>query len=147
LTDATAALVKVIDGEPLPAPMADNAPAREGRGGNWLFALVAAFLAAQVARGIFSFLPAGIRGIVSGGVSGGIAWLIAASLVAGGIGGIIGLFIGLAGNGPGGRFARHGGWGGMPGGWGGGGGGFGGGGGGWSGGGGMSGGGGASGSW
>jgi uncharacterized protein len=148
LIDATAALVKIIDGEPLPAPIADNTPTRDGRGGNWLFALFAAFLAAQVARGIFSFLPAGIRGIVSGGVSGGIAWLIAASLVAGGIGGIIGLFIGLAGNGPGGRFARHGGWGGMPGGWGGGGGGgFGGGGGGWSGGGGRSGGGGASGSW
>ena len=31
LTDATAALVKIIDGEPLPAPMADNTPARERR--------------------------------------------------------------------------------------------------------------------
>lgn len=147
LIDASAALVKLIDGEPLPAPMADNAPSREGGGGhNFLFALFAAFLVAQVARGIFGFLPAGVRGIVGGGVAGGIAWLIAASLLAGGIGGVIGLFIGLAGNGPGGRFARHGGWGGMGGGFGGGGGGFGGGGG-WSGGGGMSGGGGASGSW
>ncbi len=147
LIDGSAALVKLIDGEPLPAPMADNAPARDGGGGhNFLFALFAAFLVAQVARGIFGFLPAGIRGIVGGGVAGGIAWLIAASLVAGGLGGVIGLFIGLAGNGPRGRFARHGGWGGMGGG-GFGGGGFGGGGGGWSGGGGMSGGGGASGSW
>ena len=53
MTDATAALVKLIDGEPLPAPMADNAPAREGGGGDWLFALFAAFIVAQVARGIF----------------------------------------------------------------------------------------------
>ena len=147
LIDGTAVLVKLIDGEELPAPMADNHPRRES-GGNWLFALFAAFLAAQVARGIFGFLPAGVRGLFGGAVSGGIAWLIAASLFAGGIGAVIGLFVGLAGNGPGGRFARHGGWGGMPGGWGGGGGGWGGGGGGgWSGGGGMSGGGGASGSW
>jgi len=149
LIDGTAVLVKLIDGEALPAPMADNHARDEGKG-NWLFALFAAFIAAQVARGIFSFLPAGVRGLFGGAVSGGVAWLIAASLFAGGIGAVIGLFIGLAGNGPGGRFARHGGWGGMPGGWGGGGGGWGGGsggGGGSSGGGGMSGGGGASGSW
>ena len=146
LIDATAALVKLIDGEALPAPMADNRPAREG-GGNWLFALFAAFLAAQVARGILAFLPSGVRGVVGGAVAGGVAWLIAASLVAGGIGAFIGLMVGLAGLGPRGSYARHGGWGGMGGGgWGGGG--FGGGGGGgWSGGGGMSGGGGASGSW
>ena len=146
LIDATAALVKLIDGEALPAPMADKRPAREG-GGNWLFALFAAFLAAQVARGILAFLPSGVRGVLGGAVAGGVAWLIAASLVAGGIGAFIGLMVGLAGLGPRGRYARHGGWGGMGGGgWGGGG--FGGGGGGgWSGGGGMSGGGGASGSW
>jgi uncharacterized protein len=152
LIDATAALVKVIDGEALPEPMADNAPSRGDGGGGWLFALFAAFIVAQVARGILSFLPAGVRGVVGGAVSGGVAWLIAASLFAGGLGALIGFFVGLAGLGPGGRFARHGGWGGMPGGWGGGGGGFGGGGfggggGGWSGGGGSSGGGGASGSW
>jgi uncharacterized protein len=154
LIDATAALVKLIDGEPLPAPMADNAPARGGDegGGGWMVALIAAFLIAQVVRGIFSFLPSGIRAVLGGAASGGAAWLIGASLIAGGLGAVIGLVIGLAGTGPRGRFARHGGWGGMPGGWGGGGGGwggggFGGGGGGWSGGGGSSGGGGASGSW
>jgi uncharacterized protein len=152
LIDGTAALVKLIDGEPLPAPMADNAPARKGGGDGWLFAVFAAFLVAQVARGILGFLPAGIRAPLSGAASGGVAWLIGASLFAAGLGAVIGLVIGLSGSGPRGRFARHGGWGGMPGGWGGGGGGwggggFGGGGGGWSGGGGSSGGGGASGSW
>ncbi|MCC8364107.1 TPM domain-containing protein [Lysobacter sp. A6] len=151
LIDATAALVKLIDGEALPAPMADNAPARgQGGGGGWLFALFAAFIVAQVARGIFSFLPSGVRALFGGAASGAVAWLIGASLLAAGLGAVIGLVIGLAGLGPRGRFARHGGWGGMPGGWGGGGGGWGGGGfggGGWSGGGGSSGGGGASGSW
>jgi len=41
ITDATAMLVKLIDGEPLPAPMV--APQGEGNGGgDWLFALFAA---------------------------------------------------------------------------------------------------------
>ncbi|WP_036170106.1 TPM domain-containing protein, partial [Noviluteimonas dokdonensis] len=115
LIEGSAALVKLIDGEELPAPMADNAPHRE-RGGNWMFALFAAFIVAQVARGIFGFLPAGVRGIFGGAVAGGIAWLIAASLFAGGLGALLGFFVGLAGSGPRGSFARHGGWGGMGGG-------------------------------
>jgi uncharacterized protein len=148
ITDATATLVKLIDGEPLPAPMADNRPRGGNGGGDWLFALFAAFIVAQVARGIFGRAPSLLRGIVGAGVAGGVAWLISSLLLVGGIGAAIGFFLGLA-SAPAGRFARDGGWGGFGGGgWGGGsGGGFGGGGGGWSGGGGMSGGGGASGSW
>ena len=148
ITDATAMLVKLIDGEPLPAPMADNQPRGGNGGGDWLFALFAAFIVAQVARGIFGRAPSLLRGIVGAGVAGGVAWLISSLLLVGGIGAAIGFFLGLA-SAPSGRFARDGGWGGFGGGgWGGGsGGGFGGGGGGWSGGGGMSGGGGASGSW
>ena len=152
ITDATAALVKLIDGEPLPAPMVEQRP-QSGTGGNWLFALVAAFIAAQVARGIFGRAPSVVRGVVGAGAAGGVAWLLSSLLLVGGIGAAIGFFMGLAGL-PTGRFARgaqagSSGWGGFGGGgWGGGmgGGGFGGGGG-WSGGGGMSGGGGASGSW
>lgn len=145
ITDATAALVKLIDGEPLPAPMT-NASGRRSRngGGDWLFALFTAFIVAQLVRGIFGRAPSMLRAVVAAGVAGGVAWLIAQALLIGGIGAVIGLFLGLAKPQAGG-FARHGGWGGMGGGWGGGG--FGGGGGGWSGGGGMSGGGGASGSW
>jgi uncharacterized protein len=147
LTDASAALTKLIDGEALPAPMAGNAtnnPPRGKRGGDWTFALFAAFFVAQIARGIFGRAPSLLRGIVGAGVAGGVAWLISSLLLVGGLGAAIGFLLGLIKPSAGG-FARHGGWGGLGGG-GFGGGGFGGGGG-WSGGGGMSGGGGASGSW
>jgi uncharacterized protein len=147
LVDATAALAKLIDGEPLPEPMADNAPQRDG--GEWFFALFLAFIIATVVRGIFGGAPAGVRGIFGGAAAGGAAWLVSSLWLLGGLGALIGLWIGLS-SASRGRYARHGGWGGFGGG-GFGGGGFGGGGfgggGGWSGGGGMSGGGGASGSW
>jgi uncharacterized protein len=146
ITDATAVLVKLIDGEPLPAPMADIR-GKPDRGGDFIFALFAAFIVAQVVRGIFSRAPTMLRGLVGAGAAGGVAWLISSLLLVGGIGALIGFFFGLA-SAPSGRYARDRGWGGFGGGGGGwGGGGFGGGGGGWSGGGGMSGGGGASGSW
>ena len=149
ITDATAQLVQLIDGEPLPAPVADH-PAGRDRGGNWMFALIAAFIVANVIRGIFHGVPAGFRGLLAALGGGGVAWLISSVLLVGGMGAFIGFFLGLAGAGAG-RFARDDGWGGFGGGsggsWGGGGGFGGGGGGGWSGGGGMSGGGGASGSW
>ncbi|HVI25672.1 MAG TPA: TPM domain-containing protein [Xanthomonadaceae bacterium] len=152
IADATAVLVKLIDGEPLPAPIADNR-ARDGGGGvPWLFALFVALMVAQVARGIFGRLPRPLRALFGAGAAGFAAWLLSSLLLVGGIGALIGLFTGLAA--PGRMRAAGGGrWGGGPwiggggfggGGWGGGGG-FGGGG--WSGGGGMSGGGGASGSW
>ena len=153
---ATAQLVKLVDGEPLPEPVAGHATGAD-RGGDWLLALVAAFVVAQVARMFFGRLPAGVRAMLGGGASGGVAWLLSSALLVGGIGAVIGFVIGLAtaGGGGGGRYARDRGWGGYSGGsWGGGGlgggswgggGGFGGGG--WSGGGGMSGGGGASGGW
>ena len=137
ITDATATLVKLIDGEPLPAPMADNR-GKPDRGGDFIFALFAAFVVAQVVRGLFSRAPTMLRGLVGAGAAGGVAWLISSLLLAGGIGALIGFFFGLAGV-PSGRYARDRGWGGFGGGGGGwGGGGIGGGGGGWSGGGGMS---------
>jgi uncharacterized protein len=146
LIDGTGALVKLIDGEPLPEPMADNRPAGRG-GGEWFFALFVAFIVATFARGLFRWLPAGLRGLVGAGAAGGVAWLLSSLVLVGGIGAFLGFWIGLSAA-PSGRYARHHGWGGFGGGgFGGGGGGFGGGGGGWSGGGGMSGGGGASGSW
>jgi uncharacterized protein len=152
LVDATAALVKLIDGEPLPEPIADNR-GDGGDGGGWLFALLGAFIAASFVRGVFGRAPAGLRGLFTGGAAGGVAWLLSSLLGLGGLAAALGFVYGLV-NLPAGRYARHGGWGGFGGGgWGGGGfggggwGGGSGGGGGWSGGGGMSGGGGASGSW
>ena len=147
VVDATAQLVRLIDGEPLPEPVADN-PTGEERGGTWVFALFVAFVVGQFARAFFGRLPAGIRALFGGGASGAVAWLVSSAVLVGGIGAVIGFFLGLAsgggGGGGGGRYARHHGWGGYSGG-----GGWGGGssGGGWSGGGGMSGGGGASGGW
>lgn len=150
ITEASAALIKLIDGEPLPAPMADNRGDEGGGGGeSFLIALFVAFVVAQVARAIFNGAPRPLRALLGAGAAGGVAWLLSSLLLVGGIGAAIGFVIGLISTPRGGRFARDagwGGWGGGGGGWGGGG--FGGGGGGgWSGGGGMSGGGGASGSW
>ena len=151
VVDAMAQLVKLVDGEPLPEPVADN-PTGEDRGGTWVFALFVAFVVGQFARAFFGRLPAGIRALFGGGASGAVAWLVSSVVLVGGIGAVIGFFLGLAsggGGGGGGRYARHHGWGGYSGGGGGWGGGSSGGssGGGWSGGGGMSGGGGASGGW
>ena len=148
VVDATAQLVKLVDGEPLPEPVADN-PTGEDRGGTWVFALFVAFVVGQFARAFFGRLPAGIRALFGGGASGAVAWLVSSVVLVGGIGAVIGFFLGLASGGGGGRYARHHGWGGYSGGGGGWGGGSSGGssGGGWSGGGGMSGGGGASGGW
>jgi uncharacterized protein len=153
IADATAQLVRLVEGEELPAPVSDNRDAQDGGGGNWIFALVAAFIAASFIRGVLGKAPKGVRSLLTGGAAGGVAWLMSSLLPLAGVAGVIGLFYGLMSVSAG-RYARHGGWGGFGGGggwggggFGGGGGGFGGGGGGWSGGGGMSGGGGASGSW
>ena len=152
IADATAQLVRLIDGEPLPAPVSDHR-AREGNGGgDWIFALFAAFIVASIVRGVFGKAPKGLRSLFTGGAAGGVVWLLSSLIPLAGVAGVIGLIYGLMSVSAG-RYARHGGWGGFGGGggggWGGGGfgGGGGGGGGGWSGGGGMSGGGGASGSW
>lgn len=144
LVDATAVLVKLVDGEPLPPPLATDRAS--GEGGNWPFALFMALIIAQFARGLFRRAPSPLRGLLGAGIAGAAAWLIAHAVLIGGIGAVLGFLVGMTRT-PSGRYAGHGGWGGFGGGGGwGGGGGFGGGGG-WSGGGGMSGGGGASGSW
>ena len=151
IVDAVAQLVKLIDGEPLPEPVASH-PTGPDRGGEWLFALVAAFFVASFLRSVFGGLPAGVRALLSGGGAGIAALFLSSLLFVGGFGALIGFIVGIVSGGGGGRYARHRDWGGFGGGggWSGGsGGGWGGGssGGGWSGGGGMSGGGGASGGW
>ena len=147
--DATATLVKLIDGEALPEPVSTHRVSGEGgRGGGVLFAAFAAFVVATIVRGMFSRAPSGIRGLFTGGAAGGVALLLSSLLAVGGIAAVLGLLYGLMSVSTRGGYGRHrdwGGWGGGGGGFGGGGGGFGGGG--WGGGGGMSGGGGASGSW
>jgi len=146
--DATDALTKLIDGEPLPPPLTEDrssAP-RQDPLHIVLFALFAILWARAFFGGIYTVPRGGIVGLAGAGA----AWLLSGGVPLIGVLGVIGLIVGLLGGG-GGNFANRGGWGGLPGGFGGGswgGGGFGGGGGGgFSGGGGSFGGGGASGSW
>ena len=147
IMDATAQLVKLVDGEPLPEPVASH-PTGPDSGSDFGAALAAAFVVAMFVRGFFGKrTSAGVRGLVTAAASGGAAWFVSTVLPVALFGGFLGLVIGLMAASAG-RFARHGGWGGWSGGSSGGGG-WGGGssGGGWSGGGGSSGGGGASGGW
>lgn len=153
IAEASAVLVKLIDGEPLPAPASTHVAEPERRsGGSWLIALVVGLIAANVARGLFARAPRPLRALFSGGAAGAAALIVTSLVAASGVAAVLGLLIGLS-SASAGRAVRDGGWGswggggfGGGGGWGGGG--FGGGGGGgWGGGGGSSGGGGASGGW
>jgi len=146
LSDAEAALVKLVDGEALPAPMADEQP--QDATSAWL--VPAVFVGFVV--GLFAMRtgmkPAFLRRTGAAVVAGGILW----AMFALGLGVVVAAVVAFltASGGGGGSFGSgRGGWGYFPGGGGGwGGGGFGGGGGGgWSGGGGSFGGGGASGGW
>ena len=96
IEDATAVLVKVIDGEPLPAPVSRNEPAGPSGGGMWLPALFIAFVVAQVVRGVFARLPRLLRAPLVAATSGGVAWLVSSLVLAGVAGAAIGLLVGLA---------------------------------------------------
>nr|WP_298121755.1 TPM domain-containing protein [uncultured Pseudoxanthomonas sp.] len=123
IADATATLVKLIDGEALPEPVSTHRVSGEGgKGGGVLFAAFAAFIVATIVRGMFSRAPSGIRGLFTGGAAGGVALLLSSLLAVGGIAAVLGLLYGLMSVSTRGGYARHRDWGG----WGGGGGGFGG---------------------
>jgi len=144
IAEATAVLVRLVDGEPLPAPVASN---RDPGGDDATFfvALFIGGIASMLARLLFARRSRPAKGVLAALLGGGAGWLLL-SLAGGGIAAAVAFFLSLGGLSPGG-FARGGGFGsGGFGGGGFGGGGYGGGGG-WSGGGGRSGGGGASGSW
>lgn len=151
--DATGVITKLIDGEPLPAPLTDE---RRPRHHDLFGSLLPVIFLMFWLRAFFGGVPSTPRAGLVGIASAGIAWLLSRFLIFSVVIGAIGLLVGWLG-GSGGSFARRGGTGGW-GGWGGGlgGGGFGGGGfgggsfgggGGFSGGGGISAGGGASGGW
>jgi uncharacterized protein len=146
LRDATGALVKLVDGEPLPAPMAEE-PASGGGGGasSLPFAVMVGLFIGMFA-GATRLKPLALRRLGAGGAAAGIAWLIFSAGFSAVVAFVVAFLVSAAG---GGRFGSgRGNYGVFPGGgWGGGGFGGGGGGGGWSGGGGSFGGGGASGGW
>lgn len=141
--DASAQLVRLIDGEALPAPMAP----RSGEEPDWFPAVFLAFFVSMFVRAMLGSLQLMLRMLIVGVLAGGVLLLFSAPWVVTLIGAAVGAVVGaLTGSG---SYVRHGGWGslgsgGSSGGWGGSSGSSGGG---WSGGGGSSGGGGASGSW
>jgi uncharacterized protein len=146
--DASAQLVRLIDGEALPPPMAVGADGGEAPG--WAPAVFLAFFLSMFARALFRGLPILLRMAIIGALAGGVLWLFSAPLLVIALGALVGAIVGaIAGSG--GGFARRGGWGSLGNGtssggsWGGGS--SGGSSGGWGGGGGRSGGGGASGRW
>jgi uncharacterized protein len=138
-------MIKVIDGEPLPAP-AKSAPQVDGDVFQFLpIVLIAAMVVGGLLRAI---LGRALGSVATGGAVGLLAWILAGTLFIGLIAGVLAFFFTLVGGfrgGLGGGFGRGGGWGG--GGLRTGGGGFGGSSGGFGGGGGSFGGGGASGRW
>jgi uncharacterized protein len=141
LDDATAALVKLVDGEPLPPPLA--ASENGGNDSPWMFALFIGVFVGLFAAGT-RISPAFVRRVGAGGVAAAIARAMLGFGAALAVAAIVAFLV--AGASRGGRYIGHSGpfIGGGGGGWGGGG--FGGGGG-FSGGGGGFGGGGASGGW
>jgi uncharacterized protein len=138
------AMIRVIDGEPLPEPEAPRPwPGEDGGFGTLLtIGFIMVVVVGSILRAIFGRLPAAV---ITGGLTGAIAWALVASLIAAVVVAVIAFFFTLLGGMPGQRRGgyRRRGWGGAgwpSGGWSGGGGG-------WSGGGGGFGGGGASGRW
>ena len=111
-------MIKVIDGEPLPAP-ARSAPAVDGDVFQFLpVVLIAALVVGGILR---AMLGRAIGAVATGGAVGFLAWLLAGTLFIGIVAGLLALFFTLVGG-----FGGRGG--GLPGGFYGGGGGFGGGG-------------------
>jgi len=127
------AMIKVIDGEPLPPPQRWRSPGSNGNGVAQLLpiALVFMVVVGSVLRAVIGRLPAAA---VVGFLVGGLAWLLVASLAVALVVALLAFLFTLIGGMPGaGSYGRGGGWGGggwspSGGGWSGGGGGFGGGG-------------------
>jgi uncharacterized protein len=139
-------IIRVVDGEPLPAPNAKASSAAARFEPYFPVLLVLAILGGGMLRGLFGRFPGAI---VTGGVVGVVAWLFAGAIAVGAVAGVLALLFTLLSGGTGGfgmintlASASRSGFGSGFGG-----GGFGGGGGGFTGGGGGFGGGGASGSW
>jgi uncharacterized protein len=141
LSDAEGALVKLVDGEPLPAPVAAG---NQDSGTNPLFFAAILGLFVGMFAGGTGLKPVALRRLGAAAIAGGIGWLLFSVGLSVLVAAVIAFVVSSGGAG---RFGSgSGGWGSFPGGggsWGGGGGG----GGGWSGGGGSFGGGGASGGW
>ncbi|MGO1071289.1 TPM domain-containing protein [Lysobacter sp. CA199] len=138
--EASQMLIKLIDGEPLPAPLAESQGGGRAPQGDWVLGLMIGIFAGGFVHFLLSRVPMWVRGLIGGVAIGAgtllllplTGWAVAWAAVAGAVVAMLGRSGGVYVGGGSGSY---------------GGGGWGGGGGGWSGGGGSSGGGGASGSW
>jgi uncharacterized protein len=92
ISDGVDAIIKVVDGEPLPAPTPRTQSQRGGTGdfGDLLnpFIIVAAFVGGAILRGIFGRL---LGSVATGGLIGVLAWFIVGSLALAVIAGVIAL--------------------------------------------------------
>ena len=106
--DASAQLVRLIDGEALPPPMA--AEAYDGEEPGWAPGMFLAFFLSMFARALLGGLRTLLRMAIIGGVAGGVLWLFSAPWLVVLLGVLVGAFFGaIAGSG--GGFARRGSWG------------------------------------
>ena len=109
--DATAQLVRLIDGESLPEPMA----AVNGGKQNWMPGLFMVFVVLMIVRSMLRSLPAVARVLIGGSLVGVLLLLSGAPWVVTLIGAAVGAIVcALGGSG---GYARHGNWGSLGGGW------------------------------
>ncbi|WP_240657115.1 TPM domain-containing protein, partial [Stenotrophomonas indicatrix] len=112
ITEATAVLVRIIDGEALPAPVSSQQGRAPGGGGDtWVLALFIGVFAGSILRGVFSRVPRPLRGLLGGAGAAVAAFLFTSTLLASGLAGVVGLVVAMLSGHPG-RFAGGGGWGG-----------------------------------
>ncbi|PSD11571.1 dehydrogenase, partial [Stenotrophomonas maltophilia] len=110
ITDATAVLVKLIDGETLPAPVSGHRGREPSGGGDtWFLALFIGVFAGSILRGVFSRVPRPLRGLLGGAGAALAAFLFTSTLLASGLAGVVGLIVAMLSGHPG-RFAGGGGW-------------------------------------
>src|SRR6185437_2776255 len=93
--DATGALTKLIDGEPLPPPLSDGHDRPSHNGGDVFNAIVFAVFAILWARAFFGRLPGAPRSGLLALVGGGAGWLLTGLLPAALGLGVLGLILGL----------------------------------------------------
>lgn len=105
--DASAQLVRLIDGEALPEPMAPLA--QSDGGSDWSGGFFFAFVAAMFGRTLFGRLPMPLRMLLVGGVAGGAVWLFSGPWWAVVLAALIGAAFGAAASSA--RYANRGGWG------------------------------------
>jgi len=111
--DALDALIKLIDGEQLPAPLSDDRAQQKAPG--FFDVLFIALLVTVGMRGALHGIPSLPRALLTGAIGAGIVWFLTSIVVAAAGMGVLGFLLGLFGGG-GGGFASGGGFGGWGGG-------------------------------